>query len=217
MEELQYFARKQTYSVAWKTLPHWAQAGTLTFLTWRTGDSTPAAAERRITQQRAERLKQLNLTSSGDWQAQLAKLPLTERRRAHWSLFTILDAELDHSFGECVLARPDCSLIVESSLLHFDGERYFLTDFVVMPNHVHLLVAFRDEDSLITQCESWKRYTARQINKQLVRQGEFWQVEQFDHLVRGPEQFEYFRHYIADNPKKAKLKAGSYRHYSRSL
>ena len=217
MEDVQFFDRKQPYAVAWKTLPHWAQAGTVCFITWRTGDSLPAAAERRITRQRADALGRLGLPATGDWHAELVKLPPNERGRAHWSLFSVLDCELDHHFGECVLARPECSRIVEQSLLHFDGERYALTDFVVMPNHVHVLVAFRDEDALVVQCESWKRYTARQIQKTLGRSGEFWQVEQFDHLVRGAEQFEYFRRYIAENPEKAGLLPGQFRWYSKGL
>jgi hypothetical protein len=107
MEEVQFFDRKQAYSVAWKTLPHWAQAGTVAFITWRAGDSLPAAAARRITRQRTELFQQLGLLPGGDWDIQVAKLPPGERRRANWSLFTTLDAELDHNFGECVPSCPE--------------------------------------------------------------------------------------------------------------
>ncbi len=217
MEELNFFDRRQTYSVAWKTLPHWAQAGTICFITWRTGDSLPAAAERRITRERTEVLRRAGIDPGSNWQAALAKLPAANRARVQWSLFAASDQELDRNFGECVLRRPALSKTVEDSLLYFDGDRYVLTDSVVMPNHVHLLVAFRDEDALVVQCESWKRFTAREIHKQLGRQGEFWQVEQFDHLVRGPEQFEYLREYIRLNPEKARLKQGEYRYYSKPL
>jgi len=40
--------------------------------------------------------------------------------------------------------------------------------------------------------------------------GRFWHEESFDHLVRTPEQFEYLRRYIADNPNEAMLRAGEY-------
>ncbi len=217
MEELQFFDRKQSYTVAWKTLPHWAQAGTVSFITWRTGDSLPAAAEQRITRRRAEALRQVGLPDCGNWRAALEKLPPSVRGRAHWSLFRIAEEELDHGFGECVLARPELSHIVLSSLKHFDGDRYILTDAIVMPNHVHVLVAFREEDLLVAQCEGWKRYTGRQIQQALGRRGEFWQVEQFDHLVRSEEQFEYLRQYIAENPRRARLAEGSFRYYSKEL
>jgi putative transposase len=189
----------------------------VSFITWRAADSLPAAAERRITRERAAALQRLGLDPRGDWKVQLPKLPPSVRRQVQWAHFSALDQELDHGFGECVLARPELSQIVLDSLRHFDEDRYILTDAVVMPNHVHVLVAFRDEDALLAQCENWKRYTARQIQQTLGRQGQFWQTEQFDHLVRGPDQFERFRQYIAENPKKARLPSGHYRWYSKEL
>ena len=145
-----------------------------------------------------------------------------------------------------MLREPELSQIVMNSLLHFDNDRYVLTDAVVMPNHVHVLVAFRDEDSLITQCKSWKHFTATQINRWLRAKnaceenlsrgttelrssvvprprfqpppsGEFWQVEQFDHLVRSPEEFDKYRRYIAENPGNARLPAGSFRYFTKEL
>jgi len=107
--------------------------------------------------------------------------------------------------------------IVAKSLHHFDGERYELTDFVIMPNHVHLLVAFPDEEALLKQCESWKHFTATQINRSLGQKGRFWQQDGFDHLVRTPEQFVRFRRYIADNPRRARLSAGEFVLYSKPL
>jgi putative transposase len=116
-----------------------------------------------------------------------------------------------------LLRRPELGQIVAKSLKHFDGDRYDLTDFVVMPNHVHLLAAFRDAEQMLEQCESWKHYTATQINRRLSRKGRFWQQDGFDHLVRSLEQFEYLRTYIADNPTKAKLRLGEFVHESKTL
>jgi type I restriction enzyme R subunit len=91
---------------------------------------------------------------------------------------------LDSCHGECVLRRPELALEVGRSLWHFDSDRYELTDFVVMPNHVHLLAAFMTDEAMLAQCEAWKRYTATRINRRLNRQGRFWQQDAFDHLVR---------------------------------
>jgi hypothetical protein len=74
---------------------------------------------------------------------------------------------LDECHGECMLRRPALAKIVAKSLHHFDNNRYLLLDFVVMPNHVHVLVAFPDEEAMLDQCESWKHYTATQINREL--------------------------------------------------
>jgi putative transposase len=92
-----------------------------------------------------------------------------------------------------------------------------MLDFVVMPNHVHLLASFPAEDSMLVQCESWKHYTATQINRSLTRHGRFWQQDDFDHLVRNDGQFTFLRRYIAENPEKARLAEGQFKHYSRRV
>jgi putative transposase len=124
---------------------------------------------------------------------------------------------LDDCHGARVLRTPEIAEIVANSLRHFDGDRYLLFDFVVMPNHVHLLASFPDEDAMLAQCESWKHFTATQINRVLKQRGRFWQQDGFDHLVRNDEQFAYLRRYIADNPEKAGLREGEFKRYSRKL
>ena len=217
MADLQFFDPKQQFSVAYKTLPHWAQVGTVCFITWRTADSLPADFQKRITAQREEILRCHALDPRADWQSQLAKLPALDRGRVQWALFTAWDQQLDRGAGACQLAKLELSKIVMESLLHFDGDRYILTDAVVMPNHVHVLAAFRDEDALLSQCTSWKRFTSTQINAALAKQGEFWQVEQFDHLIRSPEQFDHYRKYIAENPQHARLPHDPYRYLTKPL
>ncbi|HKA05683.1 MAG TPA: transposase [Gemmataceae bacterium] len=123
------------------------------------------------------------------------------------------EKRLDECHGECVLRCTELAKIVGDSLLHFDGDRYTMGDFVVMPNHVHLLVSFPGEDQLKSQCRSWKKYSATEINKRLNRRGEFWQVESFDHLIRSPEAFDGYRRYIARNPLWANLSQGEYLYY----
>jgi type I restriction enzyme R subunit len=115
------------------------------------------------------------------------------------------------------LRRSELAKIVADSLQYFDGDRYDLTDFIVMPNHVHVMVAFPDSTSLLKQCESWKHFTATKINTLLDAKGRFWQQDGFDHLIRSLEQFEYLRNYIATNGRRAGLKAEDYLHWSKAL
>jgi type I restriction enzyme R subunit len=103
--------------------------------------------------------------------------------------------------------------VVAESLHRFNDVRYRLGDYIVMPNHVHLLCCLLDGTAIEAQCKSWKRFTAREINARLGASGRFWQEESFDHLVRSPEQFDHFRAYIADNPSRANLKEGEFLHY----
>ena len=112
------------------------------------------------------------------------------RRRFHETFSREYHEALDKGLGVCVLRRPEFRQIVAQSLLHFDGVRYRMGAFVVMPNHVHLIVCLLGDTEIEAQCTSWKRFTARQINQELGTSGRFWQEESFDHLIRSPEQFE---------------------------
>jgi type I restriction enzyme R subunit len=114
-----------------------------------------------------------------------------------------------------VLRDQELAKVVSECLRRYEEIRYVLTDFVVMPNHVHLLAAFPDEETQLRQCANWKRYTARTINAAIRGRGEFWQVESFDHLVRSLEHFEHYRRYIADNGPRIGLPPHEYLHFSK--
>lgn len=107
--------------------------------------------------------------------------------------------------------------MVGEGLLRFDRERYFITDFVVMPNHVHYLAGFAEEDAFLKQNTDWKRFMAREINRRVGDKGEFWQVDQFDHLVRSEAQFLRLRGYIKNNPIRAGLPTGEFLWFSKDL
>ena len=93
--------------------------------------------------------------------------------------------------------------IVENSLGHFDGERYQLDEFIVMPNHVHALVTPLPPHKLSDILHSWKSFTAKEINRLFGRTGALWRKESFDHIVRSPESLRHFRQYIRDNPRRS--------------
>jgi REP element-mobilizing transposase RayT len=116
---------------------------------------------------------------------------------------------LDNCHGKCLLRDNRFATIVADSLLAFDGSRYDVERFVIMPNHVHMLVQMRLGWRLREQCESWMRFTGRRINALNQTAGMFWS-EPFDHVVRNEAQFQYLQEYIADNPRKAKLPHGDY-------
>jgi REP-associated tyrosine transposase len=199
-------------------LPHWSQAGAICFITWRTWDSIPDTVLRTWLEERDAWLRRHGIDpKAGDWPNRLQQFDSETVRAFQLMLADRWNDQLDACHGACVLRRPDLSKVVADSLRHFDGDRYDLTDYVVMPNHVHVLVAFPDEDSMLQQCESWKHFTATQINRALGRKGRFWQQDGFDHLVRSPEQFDYLRRYISENPVRARLRAREYVHYSKTL
>ena len=217
IQDVGFFDPKAEWSVVERALPHWAQAGTLCFVTWRAADSLPASVLDRLDRAIEVLLRDEGLDPSGDWIGQLAKRDAKQRGQVQWKRFVMRDKFLDQGHGECLLARPECSAIVEDGLKKFDEDLYFLTDVVLMPYHVHVIAAFRDEASFLKQCTDWKRYMAREINKQVGRGGEYWQVDQFDHLIRSLQQFDHYRHYVAQNLTKANLATDSFRHYQKAL
>jgi REP-associated tyrosine transposase len=215
---MQTFDPTQDFAVFERRLPHWSQAGTITFITWRTWDSIPEKVLRDWQSERDAWLKRHNIDSaSHDWRIKLAALDSKSVQEFKCLLSDRWNDHLDACHGACVLRHPELSDIVAKSLRHFDQDRYDITDFVVMPNHVHVLVAFPTEEALLEQCESWKHFMATKINQSLRRRGRFWQQDGFDHLVRSAEQFEYYRRYIAENPKRANLLPREYEHYSKLI
>jgi type I restriction enzyme R subunit len=213
---MQVFDPNQEFAIVERRLPHWSQAGTITFFTWRTWDSIPEKVLREWQRERSAWLRHHHIDPlAGDWETRLRQLDAKLIQQFRLLLSDRWNDHLDECHGECVLRRPELAKIVADSLRFFDGDRYERTDFVVMPNHVHLLVAFPDDEALLKQCESWKHFTATKINRILGRTGRFWQQDGFDHLVRSTEQFEYLRGYIANNPVRAGLKAGEFVHYAK--
>jgi type I restriction enzyme R subunit len=196
-------------------LPHWYQPGVSYFITFRTVDSVPQSLLQSWHRRRDDWLKEHGIEpDQTNWKAHLTAVPNLDRQ--YHARFTKAFMEyLDRGCGACVLRDMRVAELIAGALQHFDGDRYHLGDFVVMPNHVHLLVCLLGETEIEAQCHSWKKYSAGQTNRLLRRSSRFWQEESFDHLVRNPEQFEQFEQYIAENPRKAGLRKGEFLHWVR--
>jgi putative transposase len=209
--------RAETVVRSGGNLPHWYQMGVTYFVTFRTEDSIPADVARLWRQRRVDWLWRKGIDCNNcKWQADFANLPRDAQREFHETFSKEYLECLDRGLGECVLRRPELAKIVADSLLHFDDDRYTMCDFVVMPNHAHVLFCLLGENEIEATCYSWKHYTAAKIHRALGRKGRFWQEESFDHLVRTPDQFEAIRRYIAANSSVARLRAGEYIYYRRS-
>ena len=216
--DLHFFDRKAEYSVVERKLPHRLQAGVICFATWRTDDSIPLAVLEAWRHERRQWLRQHGINPlASDWRRLLQQLDIETQAEFYRHFSKRWHDELDACHGDCLLRDRSIAEIVGKSLLHFDGDRYELTDFTVMPNHVHLLAAFPVEERMLEQFESWKHFTAREINRRMGNSGRFWQQDGFDHLVRSAEQFEHFRRYIATNGTRSKLPPTDYLHYSKPL
>ena len=192
--------------------PHWSQAGAVVFITFRTHDSIPREVIEGWDRQKHDWLRKRGMDTGAHWSVIVPELSDADRSEFQKSFNRCREEFLDACHGRCLLKRRELSEVVASSLLHFDGQRYRMGDFIVMPNHVHLLAAFKSTEAMKEQCDSWLHYTAYRINQAIGEKGKFWQREPFDHLVRSPRQYEYLRQYIAENPQKANLAPGEYHH-----
>lgn len=112
---------------------------------------------------------------------------------------------LDAGYGECLLRRRD----VRDILIHRLLPEPSLDAWVIMPNHLHALVA-PESKALGNVLQSWKGGSAFEINRLLGRSGPLWQKEPYDHIVRSEAQFHHYRRYIAENPIKAGLQSDEY-------
>ncbi len=110
-----------------------------------------------------------------------------------------LSKYLDKGYGACYLRNIECAKALETCLWYDHGRDYWLTNYVIMPNHVHILVQM-GETPLEVVLGEWKKYSANKINKIVGRRGALWQRRGYwDTIVRNQEHFENVNNYIWRN------------------
>ena len=160
-----------------RRLPHWQPPGKDLFLTWHLHGSLPR-----------HRFPPPTAASAG-------------------KAFVWMDRHLDEArSGPLWLGREEIARLVAESFQYADCvlNFYRLHAWIVMANHVHLLVSPNAAPARFLQ--SIKGYTAREANRVLGRTGEpFWQAESYDHWIRDVGEFERVKAYIENNPVRAGL------------
>jgi REP element-mobilizing transposase RayT len=173
-----------------RKLPHMSHTGRPVFVTWSLNDSLPPNRD------------------------------FPRRKESSGNEFAAMDRLLDSArTGARYMAQPAIAdMIVEVLRYAADVLKYYqLHAFVVMPNHVHILITPAVVLRKITQ--SVKGFSARRANEVLHLTGTFWRYESYDHLVRNREEFARIQRYIEHNPVRAGLvqKEGEYRWSSAAL
>jgi len=188
-----FFNPEASVTIRRGKLPHWQQSEAIYFVTFHLADSLPQIELDRLRREKELWLR-LNPEPHSDGQ----------QREYHERFTQTVDHWLDAGYGQCILARPNCKAVMESSLLYFNGVRYELGQFVVMPNHVHAIVAPTGEHQLARILHTWKSYSAHQFNRVLNSAGRIWHRESFDHIIRSAEHLAKFEAYIRSNPNPKK-------------
>jgi REP element-mobilizing transposase RayT len=128
-----------------------------------------------------------------------------EERLAHLYSEKVEDY-LDAGHGACYMNDNRVAKVVADAFLFFDGPRYQLAAWCVMPNHAHVVIQPIKPYELSDILHSWKSFAAKEANKILNRSGDFWQSESYDHLIRDAADFAHSVSYALENPAKAGLK-----------
>lgn len=190
-------------------LPHWTLDAAWYSVTFRLWDSLPQHVIESWLFERKNIVKT----------AEQMKRPLSkhEEERLEHLYSEKVEQYLDSGFGFCYMKDTRIAELVADALLHFEGQRYNLAAWCVMPNHVHAVVKplagiANPGGSPVPHMElpdilhSWKSFTAKEANKLLGRSGDFWQAEYYDHLIRDEADFAHAVRYVLNNPTKAGLK-----------
>jgi len=117
------------------------------------------------------------------------------------------DTQLDRDVaGPRWLSQPALARMVTEALHYGETARrwYRLHAWVVMPNHVHVIMTPQHTFSEIMRWLKWT--TARRCNQFLGRTGvPFWQDESYDHWIRSGDEMQRIVGYVERNPVAAGL------------
>jgi len=188
-DERVYFRRK---------LPHYQPRDATFFITFRLAGSLPPAAIERL---RGARENELRVVG----QVKILSNKIHEKYFAKYE--DLLDGK---THGPTWLHDDRIAKVIADALHYWDGKRYQLLCYCIMPNHVHLVIKAGPVNNLSDYLlspitHSIKRHTAREANQILQRTGAFWQHESYDHVVRDGNELERIIWYVLENPVKANL------------
>lgn len=130
-----------------------------------------------------------------------------EQKRLQELFSEKVEKHLDGGMGSCWMKRPEIADLVQNALRHFNGQRYTLLAWCVMPNHVHVVFKPSDGHDLDKILHSWKSFTAHQAVKRMKVPSPFWQPEYYDHLIRDEEDLLRAIEYTLNNPATAGLRS----------
>ncbi|MBT3231933.1 MAG: transposase [Calditrichaeota bacterium] len=138
----------------------------------------------------------------------MSELRKPRRHLPHWRM----DGGVYYVTFNTVLNEldPECRKITLDALKFFHLSRILLHIAVVMPDHVHAIMHPLEKSSgnwheLSDILKTIKGYSARKINEHLQRNGQVWQPESHDRILRNESEFLEKWNYIFENPIRAEI------------
>lgn len=184
-------------------LPHWRLNGGTYAITFRLADSLPKVVIEHYREARDLILKKIEILSKLDSSRSQIDQLTSLREELRQTELLIIEIALNQGHGSCLLKDDQNAKLVTDALHHFNGTRYDLLAWCIMPNHVHVLVKLAQNEELEKILHSWKSFTSHEINKRNGTTGSIWQKESYDHLIRDGEDFKNQIDYVLTNPVKA--------------
>lgn len=150
-------------------------------------------------------LPQIRKFDGHDWYS----TKTSRRNLPHWELqgsTYFITVRVDPQVGK-PFKDPSLAKLMMSIVLRDDTKKYLLQAYVIMPDHLHLIIKPISGNRLSQIMQYLKGMSAFAMNKHLKRTGKFWQTENFDHLIRDSLGLREKWEYIKANPVKARLVA----------
>jgi len=184
-------------------LPHWKIDSGTYAVSFRQADSLPTVVLNRYREARDLILEKIEiLTKLDSSRSQLDDLSSLREELNHLET-SIIEPALNQGYGSCLFNNNQNAELVANALKHFDGTRYDLLAWCIMPNHVHVILKLAKGEELDKILHSWKSFTSHEINKLNGTSGSIWQKESYDHLIRDGKDFRNQIDYVLNNPTKA--------------
>jgi REP element-mobilizing transposase RayT len=169
-------------------IPHLDRSGVTQFITIRLADSMPKEVLAKLS-------KELELLRSRNTDAEL----ITYQR------FKRIESLLDAGYGSCTLTTNGVGQVVIDALNKLIADGHQILRWVIMPNHIHVLIKVCGDISLHSLVRFFKGRTGKLANKILGSTGRFWFPEFFDRYIRDAEHLSRVIRYIDQNPVRAGL------------
>lgn len=171
-------------------LPHWEQTNKFQFVTFRLADSLPQSLISYILKRR----ESFKIFHPEPWDE------IT--RTQYEEISSTVESELlDNGYGACHLRKPETRKILEETIAANDMTDYHTVAYVIMPNHVHILLQPINNHTVAKIISTIKSVSSHKINKLLMRSGRLWHIEYYDRIIRNRGHFENVISYIRKNPE----------------
>jgi REP element-mobilizing transposase RayT len=178
-------------------LPHWELAGATYSVTFRVHGSLPAEVVDRLHEERRRIARAIG-----------GGRPLTAIEEMHLGAYMErrYDDALHDNVSIAPLANRDVADALARTLTFFEGERYRLEAWSIMPNHVHTVCTPLAAHTIANILHSWKSFSSNRLQEILGTSGVFWDREYYDRIVRDERDLADTVEYVLRNPEKAGLR-----------